>query len=264
MHTHTYSHTHICIYSKSEDPHTAGMPVRTVEQSIKKSGGGDNEYDKNNKQDNFRDKNKIDKNKKIIKSNEGYEGNVFVDEISIESESLLQSFEDLKKEYTKNKKLKKENEKIVRINENTNFKNSNFSPHREPILIGNVENYDLCDYWRVMGSLDENKKRAKNVVELFLPSVKKLRKLIRESHYSEVQDLCAIFSLKSADHGLHRLNCWYCTLQEVTGIVISHLLNINPRDPSAPHVLNAPHPLSTSIENSGKKFFLYLCIFICT
>jgi hypothetical protein len=63
---------------KSEDPHTAGMPVMTVEQSIKKSGGGgaDNEYDKNNKHDNFRDKNKIDKNKKIVKSNEGYEGMV--------------------------------------------------------------------------------------------------------------------------------------------------------------------------------------------
>jgi hypothetical protein len=59
---------------KSEDPHTAGMPVMTVEQ--KKSGGGgvDIEYDKNNKHDNFRNKNKIDKNKKIIKSNEGYEG----------------------------------------------------------------------------------------------------------------------------------------------------------------------------------------------
>jgi hypothetical protein len=63
-----------------------------------------------------------------------------VDEISIEAESALQSFEELKKEYTKNKKKKKENEKkkSVRINDNARFgKDVDKTSHRmKPTLVG--------------------------------------------------------------------------------------------------------------------------------
>jgi len=234
---------------KSEDPHTAGMPVMHVDYNMKKANGGSEM--ENNKRDNLHNQNKIDKTKKIIEKADSFEGNVFVDEITIPSESALQSFEDLKKEYTKNKKMKKENEKkkSVRINDNAarfvSEVDKSFQ-RMKPTLVGNVETVDQCDYWRVMGSLDEGKRRAKNVVELFLPSVKILRKQIRECNYSEVQDLCAIFSLKSADHGLHRLNCWYCTLQEVTGIVISHLINTSREPSSSLQHVNAPRSLSTS------------------
>lgn len=147
-----------------------------------------------------------------------------------DSEENNLSFEQLKNELIVLKRKKKET-KIAQVNENQVLNSSRFTETTGPgygfgsgIVGGEASPEDSADHWRVMGLLEASKKRAKTVVEMFLPSVFGLRRLIRGSNYSAVQDLCAVFSLKSADHGLFRLNCWYCTLQEVTGILITHLL----------------------------------------
>ena len=46
-------------------------------------------------------------------------------------------------------------------------------------FVGEETPEDLDDYWRVMEVLEPSKKKAKTVVELFLPSIHTLRKLIR-------------------------------------------------------------------------------------
>jgi hypothetical protein len=47
------------------------------------------------------------------------------------------------------------------------------------MLGGDASPEDSADHWRVMGLLEASKKRAKTVIEMFLPSVFGLRRLIR-------------------------------------------------------------------------------------
>lgn len=49
------------------------------------------------------------------------------------------------------------------------------------MLGGDASPEDSADHWRVMGLLEASKKRAKTVIEKFLPSVFGLRRLIRVS-----------------------------------------------------------------------------------
>jgi hypothetical protein len=49
------------------------------------------------------------------------------------------------------------------------------------MLGGDASPEDSADHWRVMGLLEASKKRAKTVIEMFLPSVFGLRRLIRVS-----------------------------------------------------------------------------------
>jgi hypothetical protein len=106
-----------------------------------------------------------------------------------DSEENNLSFEQLKNELIVLKRKKKEL-KNAQVNENQVL-------NPAPSLLGYTESTgtgcgfgsgmlggdaspeDSADHWRVMGLLEASKKRAKTVIEMFLPSVFGLRRLIR-------------------------------------------------------------------------------------
>lgn len=91
------------------------------------------------------------------------------------------SFEQLKNELVIHKRNKKE-KKMVNINENPVQRAAPFGSIDAVCAIdctGKASPEEDADYWRMMGILDPSKKRAKTVVELFLPSVHAIRRLVR-------------------------------------------------------------------------------------
>ena len=102
-----------------------------------------------------------------------------------DSEENNLSFEQLKNELIVLKRKKKET-KIAQVHENQVLNSTRFTETTGPgygfgsgIVGGEASPEDSADHWRVMGLLEASKKRAKTVVEMFLPSVFGLRRLIR-------------------------------------------------------------------------------------
>jgi hypothetical protein len=103
------------------------------------------------------------------------------DEDEKDKEENNLSFEQLKHELIIHKRKKKE-KKMVKINENPTkclMPSPSDTPDGTLQLMGEASLEDGVDYWRVMGLLDAPRKRAKTVVEMFLPSVHTLRRFIR-------------------------------------------------------------------------------------
>ena len=106
-----------------------------------------------------------------------------------DSEENNLSFEQLKNELIVLKRKKKEL-KITQVNENQVLNSTpsllGYAEASGPgygfgsgIVGGEPSPEDSVDHWRVMGLLEASKKRAKTVVEMFLPSVFGLRRLLR-------------------------------------------------------------------------------------
>lgn len=103
------------------------------------------------------------------------------DEDEKDKEENNLSFEQLKHELIIHKRKKKE-KKMVKINENPTkclMPSLSDTPDGTMQLLGDACPEDGVDYWRVMSLLDAPRKRAKTVVEMFLPSVYTMRRLIR-------------------------------------------------------------------------------------
>jgi hypothetical protein len=103
------------------------------------------------------------------------------DEDEKDKEENNLSFEQLKHELIIHKRKKKE-KKMVKINENPTkclMPSPSETPDSTLRMVGEPSPEDGVDYWRVMGLLDTPRKRAKTVVEMFLPSVQTMRRLIR-------------------------------------------------------------------------------------
>lgn len=106
-----------------------------------------------------------------------------------DSEENNRSFEQLKNELIVLKRKKKE-QKNAQVNESQvlnpapsllGYTESTGTGYGfgSGMLGGDTSPEDSADHWRVMGLLEASKKRAKTVIEMFLPSVFGLRRLIR-------------------------------------------------------------------------------------